>query len=72
MATTPVNSRVQKHRDAQRAAGLRLVQIWVPDTRRIGFAEECQRQCLIAAQADASNTSLQELMDSADADGWTA
>ena len=30
---TPVNARVQKHRDALRAAGLRPVQIWVPDTR---------------------------------------
>lgn len=71
MAATPVNSRVQKHRDAQRAAGLRLVQIWVPDTRRTGFAEECQRQCLIAAQADVADTGMPELMDNADADGWT-
>jgi hypothetical protein len=27
-----------------RAAGLRPVQIWVPDTRAPGFAEECARQ----------------------------
>ena len=31
---TPVSRRVRKHRDALRAAGLRPVQIWVPDTRR--------------------------------------
>jgi len=36
--------RVQKHREKMRAAGLRPVQIWVPDTRRKGFALECQRQ----------------------------
>jgi hypothetical protein len=35
---------VQKHRAALREAGLRPLQIWVPDTRRAGFAEECRRQ----------------------------
>ena len=41
---TPVSHRVRKRRDALRAAGLRPVQIWVPDTRRPGFAAECARQ----------------------------
>jgi len=68
-----VNSRVQKHRDALRIAGLRPVQIWVPDTRRPGFAEECRRQCHLAAQADIVDTDLQHFMDEALADlgGWT-
>ena len=72
-----VNARVQKHRDALhalRAAGLRPIQIWVPDTRRPGFAEECRRQCLLAAQADSVDTGIQQLLDEAlaDMDGWTA
>ena len=68
-----VNSRVQKHRDALRAAGLRPVQIWVPDTRRPDFAQECRRQSLLAANADAANADLQCFMDEAlaDVDGWT-
>lgn len=33
-------------------AGLRPVQIWVPDTRRPGFEQECRRQSLLASQAD--------------------
>ena len=41
---TITSERVQKHRAALRASGLRPVQIWVPDTRRAGFAEECRRQ----------------------------
>jgi mRNA interferase MazF len=41
-----VAGRVQKHRDALRATGLRPVQLWVTDTRRPGFAAECRRQCL--------------------------
>lgn len=68
-----VNSRVQKHRDALRRAGLRPVQIWVPDTRRPDFAEECRRQSRLAAQADAADNELQRFMDGAlaDVDGWT-
>jgi hypothetical protein len=72
--TTPnVNARVKKHRDALRRAGLRPVQIWVPDTRRPDFAEECRRQCRQAAQADGADASLRPFMDEAlaDMDGWT-
>ena len=39
-----VAMRVQKHRDSLRAAGLRPIQIWVPDTRQKGFVKECHRQ----------------------------
>ena len=46
MATSTA-ARVQKRRDAMRMAGLRPVQIWVPDTRRMGFEEECRRQSLL-------------------------
>lgn len=73
MASTHVNLRVQKRRDALRMAGLRPVQIWVPDTRRPGFEAECRRQCRLAAKADKADGDLQRLMDAAveDADGWT-
>jgi len=70
---TPVNQRVQKHREALRMAGLRPVQIWVPDTRRPGFQEECRRQCRLVAQADSADAAIQQFMDAAlaDVDGWT-
>ena len=72
-----VNARVQKHRDALRLAGLRPVQLWVPDTRRPDFTEECRRQSRLAAQADIADladTDLQQVLDDAlaDIDGWTA
>ena len=68
-----VNARVQKHRDALRRAGLRPVQIWVPDTRRPDFAEECLRQSRLVAQADQKDQDLHDLMDAALAniDGWS-
>jgi len=61
----PVNQRVQKRRDALRAAGLRPIQIWVPDTRRPGFAEECHRQARVVAAADAADHDLEAFMDAA-------
>lgn len=69
---TPVAVRVQKRRIALRMAGLRPVQIWVPDTRRPGFAAECKRQSDLASQADAADTELLGFMDAAlsDLDGY--
>ena len=71
---TSVNTRVQKHRDALRMAGLRPVQIWVPDSRRQGFKEECRRQCILATKSDAKDTSIDKIMleSLSDIDGWTA
>ncbi|MGD0106317.1 MAG: antitoxin MazE family protein [Rhodopila sp.] len=47
---------VKRRRDALRAMGMRPIQIWVPDTRAPGFAEEYQRQMrnIIEAETDES------------------
>lgn len=73
MARSTVNARVRKHRQALRRAGLRPVQIWVPDTRRSGFVQQCQRQSLLTARADRTEESLLRLLDEAltEAAGWT-
>lgn len=67
-----VNSRVQKHRAALRMAGLRPIQLWVPDTRRSDFTEECRRQSRLVAQADMADAEMQHFMDEAlaDVEGW--
>ena len=67
-----ISQRVQKRRDALRAAGLRPVQIWVPDTRRPGFEAECRRQAALVTQSDRSDAALNDFMDAAldDVDGW--
>ncbi|MBU6468136.1 MAG: antitoxin MazE family protein [Betaproteobacteria bacterium] len=72
MGTTNLNSRVQKHRNSLRSAGLRPVQIWVPNTRRPGFTEECRRQTCLIAESDMADTDLQEFIDKAktDVNGW--
>lgn len=44
-----VARRVQKHRQSLRAAGLRPIQIWVPDVRSKAFAAQARRQSLAIA-----------------------
>jgi hypothetical protein len=65
-----VAARVQKHRVALRAAGLRPVQIWVPDSRRAGFAAECRRQSLILRKSRTEAATLKWLASVADTEGW--
>ncbi len=63
-------AKVQAHRARLRARGLRPIQIWVPDTRRPGFAEECRRQSrLVSNDADEADV-LGWLEQVADTDGW--
>lgn len=37
--------KVARHRERMRAAGLRPVQFWVPDTRSPEFAAQMRQQC---------------------------
>jgi hypothetical protein len=66
-----VSERVQKHRDALRAAGFRPVQIWVPDVRRPGFAAECQRQSLLLQGDPTEAETLQWIEAATDTAGWS-
>lgn len=70
----PVRERVQKYRDILRKAGLRPIQIWVPDTRKPGFEEACHAQAKLVAKADAADKKLLDFMDNirADTDDWAA
>jgi len=66
-----VVERVKRYRDGLRAAGLRPVQIWVPDTRRPGFAEECRRQSLLLRDDPHEREILDWIEAVADTEGWT-
>jgi hypothetical protein len=65
-----ISGRVQRHRANLRAAGLRPVQIWVPDTRRPGFAEECRRQSRLLRESSDEAGTLTWLEAVADTRGW--
>lgn len=51
MPPSKVSERVQKYRAGLRAAGLRPIQIWVPDVRSRSFAAEAHRQSLAVARS---------------------
>jgi len=68
--STNAAERVQKHRAGLRAAGLRPVQIWVPDTRRSDFAAECRRQSLMLRNDPQEADILGWLEAAADTEGW--
>jgi hypothetical protein len=65
---------MQRRRDKVRSAGLRPVEIWVPDTRAAGFAEECARQARIIREAEMHGTRADEeaWAEASDTIGWTA
>ena len=44
-------AKVSAHRARMRAQGLRLIQIWVPDTRSPEFAKEARRQSRLVARS---------------------
>jgi len=52
--------RVARHRARLRAAGLRPVQLWVPDTRSAEFAEECRRQARLIRNAETNVTRAED------------
>ena len=63
-----ISLRVQKHRLALRDAGLRPIQIWVPNTQAPGFCEECRRQSALVARSDRADKELMSFLDDALAD----
>ncbi|MFZ2238471.1 MAG: antitoxin MazE-like protein [Gordonia amarae] len=52
MGEREVRERVADHRRRLRRQGLRPIQIWVPDVRAPGFADEAHRQSARAAASD--------------------
>jgi hypothetical protein len=66
MKARPTRERVQTHRDRLRAAGLRLVQLWVPDSKAPGFAAECRRQSLIIQNDSTEMLNLDMIAEIAD------
>ncbi len=72
MTTASSAERVKRRRDKMRACGLRPVQIWVPDTRSVGFAEECRRQSRLIAKAEQTDAAKadSEFWERASADAW--
>lgn len=65
-----IAKRVQKHRAGLKRAGLRPIQIWVPDTRKRGFAAECRRQSETVRNSPHEAETLAWLEEAADHEDW--
>lgn len=63
--------KVTRSRERMRAAGLRPVQFWVPDTRLPGYAAEVRMQCL-AIKGDSHEAETIEFAEEAvsQIEGW--
>ncbi len=60
-----------RYRARLREQGLRPIQIWVPDTRRSGFAEECRRQSLVVRNSQHEQEHLDfAAKAAASVEGW--
>jgi hypothetical protein len=62
--------RVRKRRAALRKAGLRPIQLWVPDTRRRSFAAECRRQSRLLGRDPQEREILDWIERAGDSEGW--
>lgn len=66
-----VRESVQRYRNRMRRAGFRLVQLWVPDTRADGFAQECRRQSRAASRRKRHEKQIMDWIETnEDATGW--
>jgi hypothetical protein len=67
---TTISDRVGKYRARLRAAGLRPVQLWLPDTRRRGFRAACRRESLMLQNDPQEADILAWIERAADYSGW--
>ena len=68
--TTAVTARVRKHREALRAAGLKPVQLWLPDTRSETFRRKCEQESLSLINDPLEADTLAWISEVSDTDGW--
>lgn len=64
-------SKVARHRERMRAAGLRPVQFWVPDTRSPEFTAQVRKQCQ-SLKGDPAETEVLRFTEEAAShvEGW--
>ena len=68
MKALKAKERMRCYRGRKQATGLRLIQLWVPDTRSKRFAAECKRQSLLLRNDPAEAETLEFIERVADWD----
>jgi hypothetical protein len=64
------SAKMRAYRARMRAAGMRQVQIWVPDSTSPAFRREVRRQSRLVSRASTEGGVLREIEALADLDGW--
>ena len=62
--------RVAKYRKRMTETGMRPIQIWVPDTRKPTFAEECRKQSMMLVGDGQEREILAFIEDLTDTGDW--
>jgi hypothetical protein len=62
--------KMKAYRARKRAAGLRQIQIWVPDMRNPSLAKEARRQSLLIARSKGEKEILDEIDSFIDSGDW--
>lgn len=57
----------RRYRERMRSKGMRLMQVWVPNTEDPRFVEECNRQAKIIAESEEGDLDFYE---EGDIEGW--
>jgi hypothetical protein len=65
-----ITERVRKHREQLRAAGFKLVQLWLPDTSSATFRKKCAQESLSLANDPLEVETLAWIAEVADTDRW--
>jgi hypothetical protein len=69
--TVPASAeRVQRHRAALRAKGLKSKTVWVPDTSDTAFVKEYRRQIAVIARNPGTRRTVEELEETTETRGW--
>lgn len=59
----PPAARMTEYRQRMRDAGMKPVQIWVPDPQAPGFAETCRRQARAVAESDPAGDEIMRFIE---------
>jgi hypothetical protein len=62
--------KMRRYRKRLRAAGLRPVQIWIPDIHAPGFAAEARRQSLAVSKTTDEREAIEFIEAAGDFSGW--
>jgi hypothetical protein len=63
-------AKMRAYRERMRAAGMRQVQIWVPDSTSPSLRREARRQSLLVSRSPAEEQALRDIEALADLEDW--